>query len=317
MYIQSGALDKNTLGDLRLVMPLFSDAILKASAPIDELTDYLQFYQLPLATNDLQLIAGTTEDHATVVMAWRPTKSLGTAIIVHGYMDHTGLYGHLIRDLLSRQLTVLCFDAQGHGLSAGAPCSISHFSDYVDQLNDVVAAAQGHLKGPLHGVGQSMGGAILLKHLINHNTARPYPFATLNLLAPLLQPLNWKRSRRLYYLSRWFTKSIKRVFRDSSWDKEFLDFLRTQDPLQPTRVPTDWVGAMNQWIFEFERSEANDYPINIIQGDHDKTLDWVYNLEQFKQRLPSASVTIIEQGNHHLVNESEPLRTKIFAALKL
>ena len=312
-----GTLDKKTLGRIRLMMPLFSDAVAKPDIPIDGFADYLQFYQLPLATTNLQLIAGTTEDHQTVVMAWRPTASLGTVIIVHGYMDHIGLYGHLIRDLLSRQLTVLCFDAQGHGLSAGTPCSISHFSDYVDQLNDVTALAQGHFKGPLHGVGQSMGGAILIKHLINHSTAMLYPFATLNLLAPLLQPLNWKRNRRLYYLSRWFIKSIKRVFRDSSWDKEFLDFLRTQDPLQPTRVPTDWVGAMNQWIFEFERSGANDFPINIIQGDHDKTLDWGYNLEQFKHRLPSASVTIIERGNHHLVNESEPLRTKIFAALKL
>ena len=317
MHKQRGTLDKKTLGHLRMAMPLFNDAMLKTSTPIDLLTDYLQFYQLPQETSSLKLTVGTTKDHKTVIMSWQPTRSLGTVIIVHGYMDHTGLYGHLIRDLLSRQLTVLCFDAQGHGLSAGAPCSINHFSNYVDKLNEVVAEAQGHFKGPLHGVGQSMGGAVLIKHLINHNSARLYPFATLNLLAPLLQPLNWKRSRRLYYLSRWFTKSIKRVFRDSSWDKEFLDFLRTQDPLQPTRVPTDWVGAMNQWIFEFERSGTNDYPINIIQGDHDKTLDWGYNLEQFKHRLPSASVTIIERGNHHLVNESEPLRTKIFAALKL
>ena len=312
-----GTLDKKTLGRIRLMMPLFSDAVAKPDIPIDGFADYLQFYQLPLATINLQLIAGTTEDHQTVVMAWRPTASLGTVIIVHGYMDHIGLYGHLIRDLLSRQLTVLCFDAQGHGLSAGTPCSISHFSDYVDQLNDVTALAQGHFKGPLHGVGQSMGGAILIKHLINHNTAMPYPFATLNLLAPLLQPLNWKRNRRLYYLSRWFIKSIKRVFRASSWDKRFLDFLRTQDPLQPTRVPTDWVGAMNQWILEFKNTTKNNYPVHIIQGDHDKTLDWVYNLEQFKQRLPSTSVTMIERGNHHLINESEPLRAKIFAALKL
>ncbi len=314
---QRGTLDKKTLGRLRLIMPLFSDAVANPDIPIDGFADYLQFYQLPLATNNLQLIAGTTEDHQTVVMAWRPATSLGTVIIVHGYMDHIGLYGHLIRDLLTRQLTVLSFDAQGHGLSAGAHCSISHFSDYVDQLNDVVAMAQSHFKGPLHGVGQSMGGAVLIKHLVNHNTTMPYPFATLNLLAPLLQPLNWKRNRRLYYLSRWFIKSIKRVFRASSWDKEFLDFLRTQDPLQPTRVPTDWVGAMNQWILEFTNTAKNNYPLHIIQGDHDKTLDWVYNLEQFKQHLPSVSVTMIEQANHHLVNEGEPLRAKIFAALRL
>ncbi|MDE0783975.1 MAG: alpha/beta hydrolase [Planktomarina sp.] len=312
-----GTLDKKTLGNLRLVMSLFSDAVANPDIPIDGLADYLKFYQLPLATNNLQVIAGTTEDDATVVMAWRPAISRGVVIVVHGYTDHIGLYGHLIRDLLSRQLTVVCFDAQGHGLSSGAPCSISHFSEYADRLTNIVTLAQRHFEGPLHGIGQSMGGAVLIKHLINHNTARSYPFATLNLLAPLLQPLNWKRNRRLYYLSRWFLKSIKRVFRASSWDKEFLDFVRTQDPLQPTRLPIDWVGAMNQWILEFKNTGKNNYPLNIIQGDHDKTLDWIYNLEQFKQHLPSISVTMIERGNHHLVNESEPLRAKIFAALRL
>lgn len=312
-----GTMDKKTLDRLRLVMPLFSDAVANPDTPIDGLAGYLRFYQLPPATHNLQLVAGTTDDHATVVMAWRPAISRGTVIVVHGYMDHIGLYGHLIRDLLSRQLTVLCFDAKGHGLSSGVPCSISHFSEYVDRLKDIIAMAQAHFEGPLHGVGQSMGGAVLIKHLINHNIVIPYPFATLNLLAPLLHPWGWTQSRRLYYLSRWFIKSIKRVFRASSWDKDFLSFLRSQDPLQPTRVPTDWVGAMNQWILEFKNSDENNYPIHIIQGDHDKTLDWVYNLEQFKRHLPSTSVTVIERGNHHLVNETEMLRAKIFAALKL
>ena len=74
---------------------------------------------------------------------------------------------------------------------------------------------------------------------------------------------------------------------------------------------------MEQWISEFHHSPTNDYPIHIIQGNHDKTLDWEYNLARFKEKLPSVSVTMIEQGNHHLVNESEPLRKKIFSALKL
>ena len=56
MHMQRGTLDKKTLGHLRLAMPLFSDAMLKTSTPIDLLTDYLQFYQLPLATPNLSLI---------------------------------------------------------------------------------------------------------------------------------------------------------------------------------------------------------------------------------------------------------------------
>ena len=317
MHMQRGTLDKTTLGHLRLAMPLFNDAMLKTSTPIDLLTDYLQFYQLPLATPNLKLTAGTTEDHQTVIMSWEPTKSLGAVIIVHGYMDHTGLYGHLIRHLLGRQLTVVCLDLKGHGLSSGAACSITDFSDYVTQVKSVITLCQAHFAGPLHGIGQSMGGSVLMKHCLNQSAHNAYPFTSLTLLAPLLQPADWKKNRRLYYFSRWFVKSIKRVFRPSSRDIEFLAFLREQDPLQPTRVPLDWVGAMDQWISEFAQVNKVDYPVHIIQGDNDKTLDWKYNLSQFRLTFNALQVTIIKRANHHLVNEEEALRESIFAKIEL
>ena len=317
MHMQRGTLDKTTLGHLRLAMPLFSDAMLKTSTPIDLLTDYLQFYQLPLATPNLKLTAGTTEDYQTVIMSWEPTKSLGTVIIVHGYMDHTGLYGHLIRHLLGRQLSVVCLDLKGHGLSSGTACSITDFGDYVAQVQSVIVLCQAHFDGPLHGIGQSMGGSVLMKHCLNQSAHNAYPFTSLTLLAPLLQPADWKKNRRLYHLSRWFVKSIKRVFRPSSRDIEFLAFLREQDPLQPTRVPLDWVGAMDQWISEFAQAKKVDYPVHIIQGDNDKTLDWKYNLSQFRLTFNALQVTIIKRANHHLVNEEEALRESIFAKIEL
>ena len=317
MYKHRGTMNKKTLDRLRLVMPLFSDAVTNPDTPIDGLADYLQFYQLPLATPTLKLTAGTTEDHQTVIMSWEPTKSLGTVIIVHGYMDHTGLYGHLIRHLLGRQLSVVCLDLKGHGLSSGAACSITDFGDYVAQVQSVIALCQEHFRGPLHGIGQSMGGSVLMKHCLNQSAHNAYPFASLTLLAPLLQPVDWKKNRRLYYFSRWFVKSIKRVFRPSSWDIEFLAFLRDQDPLQPTQVPLDWVGAMDRWISEFAQSGKMDYPVHIIQGDNDKTLDWEYNLSQFRLKFDALQVSIIKRANHHMVNEEETLRDNIFAKIKL
>ena len=312
-----GTLDQRTIRTLRDGLPLFS-ALTNNSSCIDQaLTQYLHFYQLPLPAEDLSLAAGTTANGEIAVMAWHPANSQGTVVVVHGYMDHIGLYGHLIRDLLHRKLTVLCFDAKGHGLSAGAPCSISSFSEYIETLEDVIELAQTHFDGPLHGIGQSMGGAVLMKHLLTQSTLSSYPFTTLNLLTPLLQPWGWNQSRLLYHLSRWFVKSIKRVFRPSSWDKEFLAFLKDTDPMQPRRVPTDWVGAMDEWIKEFKQLPISQFPLHIIQGNNDKTLDWVYNLERFKHKFPSSSLSVIDTANHHLVNESEALRKEIFAALKL
>ena len=87
--------------------------------------------------------------------------------------------------------------------------------------------------------------------------------------------------------------------------------------MQPRRVPTDWVGAMDEWIKEFKQLPISQFPLHIIQGNNDKTLDWVYNLERFKHKFPSSSLSVIDTANHHLVNESEALRKEIFAALKL
>ena len=44
-----------------------------------------------------------------------------TCFIVHGYMDHTGLYGKLINYLLHRGCSVVMMDMPGHGLSSGEP----------------------------------------------------------------------------------------------------------------------------------------------------------------------------------------------------
>jgi alpha-beta hydrolase superfamily lysophospholipase len=214
-------------------------------------------------------------------------------------------------------LTVVCLDLKGHGLSSGAACSITDFGDYVAQVKSVIALCQAHFEGPLHGIGQSMGGAVLMKHCLIAGSNEDYPFASLNLLAPLLHPWGWKKSRRLYYFSRWFVKSIKRVFRPSSWDKEFLAFLRDQDPLQPTRVPLDWIGAMDQWITDFAQANKINYPVHIIQGDNDKTLNWKYNLRQFQLKFNALQVSTIKRANHHLVNEEKTLRESVFAKIKL
>ena len=316
MSSKKSPISKDVLLRLRYSLPLFRQALSEAIVD-DNLSDYLSFYQLPTHDDNTQVFAGTSNDKQTVVLNWRPKISQGTVIVVHGYMDHMGLYGHLIRHLLSRQYRVVCLDLKGHGLSAGTPFSINNFQDYVNQVEDVLLSCKELFNEPIHGIGQSMGGAVLMQqNLLSRHSDRS-PFDSLTLLAPLLRPLGWQKSRWIYYFSRHFLTTIKRVFRPSSWDQEFLAFLRDQDPLQPTRVPIDWIGAMDRWIKTFEQTATSESPIHIIQGDQDKTLEWKDNLEKFQQKYSDITTTIISGANHHLVNEIAPLREQIFAAIKL
>jgi hypothetical protein len=61
---------------------------------------------------------------------WHPEHPLGTVFIVHGYYDHTGLYGHLVRFWLEQGYAVMMHDLPGHGLSSGNVASIDCFSRY-------------------------------------------------------------------------------------------------------------------------------------------------------------------------------------------
>lgn len=314
----NATLDQSTIENLQCNLPLFSATLI--STEDADLRRFLSFYQLPQPNNSLTLFAGRIAlgSNHIVTMAWQPTNSIGTAIVVHGYMDHIGLFNHLIKDLLMRQFTVVCFDLPGHGLSTGRSGYILDYADYVSALESVIDLSREKFSGPLHGVGQSMGGAILLKHSIKHHAAdkTDYPFASLNLLAPLLKPRGWSIDRWLYLLTKLFIQERARVFRPSSWDQEFLHFLRYCDPLQAKLMPLPWVGALKKWIEEFSQFEGSDLAINLIQGDADKTLDWEANLNVFKQKIPALNMHIIKDGNHHLVNEIESMRTEIFAALK-
>jgi lysophospholipase len=317
-YAQSDSVPKN-IESLRQNLPPFDARAVADLTSNSALQDYLNFYRLPTPTDSLRLHAGhlSKGDQQTHIMAWHPVDSRGTVILVHGYLDHTGLYRNLIRELLRRQYTVVCYDLIGHGLSSGELGYIDSYSQYVDQLNQVISAVSEFCPGPLHAIGQSTGGAILLKHLLNQVNTNHYPFASLNLLAPLAHPHLWKFNRWAFKLTGSFRKTMKRVFRKNSHDAEFLHFLKYQDPFQPQRLPKAWIGAMAEWVAEIENHPGSNFPINIIQGDEDGTLDWRYNIKLFEEKFPYMRLNLVNGAGHHMVNELEDLREKIFAAIRL
>jgi alpha-beta hydrolase superfamily lysophospholipase len=316
-YAQSDYVPQN-IQSLRQQLPPFNAGAEADLSANTALCDYLNFYRLPTPNNHIKLLAGhlSDGDQQTHIMAWQLADAVGTAIVVHGYLDHTGLYRNLIGELLQRRMNVVCFDLIGHGLSTGEPGYISSYSDYVRQLNQVIKVASETCPGALHAIGQSTGGAILLKQLIEQVDASNYPFASLNLLAPLVHPKLWTFNRWAFKLTGRFRKTLKRVFRQNSHDPEFLYFLQHLDPFQPRRLPKAWISAMAEWVEEIENHSGSAFPVNLIQGDEDGTLDWQYNLKLLKNKLPNMRLNLIEGAGHHMVNEREDLREKIFAAIK-
>lgn len=287
-------------------------------APAGALAAYARFYGLD------RLVAGGRVRHGlgwidaagyrVAVQCWRHAEApRGTALLLHGYYDHVGIYGHVIARLLATGHDVVAFDLPGHGLSTGEPAVIDDFDDYQQVLHAVLAGMTAAQLPPLRvAVGQSTGAAVLMEYLLaNRLDAARAPFAKAVLLAPLVRPVNWTLNRLVYLLVRPFRDSIPRKFAINSHDEAFLRFLREEDPLQSHRLSVRWVGAMKRWIPRMEAHAPLDFPLVVVQGDRDGTVDWRHNLGVIRAKFPSVEVHRVAGAGHQLANEGEPWRTQV------
>jgi lysophospholipase len=244
---------------------------------------------------------------------WLPAFPKGTLFIFHGYLDHVGLFNHLIRFSLQNEYAVVAYDLPGMGLSSGDIANIDSFDQYHQCMEKCLQLFKGCAPKPWFGVGQSTGATALIQQALSSGLE---PFSKIALLAPLIRSYGWKRSRWTYTFGRFFIRSIPRVFVENTHDKEFLKFIKKDDPMQPRRLPTRWVGAMKTWIDAVEKYPAQPLPLLIVQGSEDTTVDADYNIAVLKEKFPKAIVKEIPQGKHHLVAESAPYRAQVFAAIK-
>jgi len=239
---------------LRNSLPALSEAT-EASA---EALHYQAYYGLDLPhRGKVQRRLGRfrVHDYDVVAQAWWPEQPHASLLVLHGYYDHMGLYRHVVDWGLEMGFAVLACDLPGHGLSSGPRASINEFDEYQAVLSGLFEQARRlDLPRPWHLLGQSTGGAIALDHLLHQE-----PLGDLGrtiLLAPLVRPRAWLRSRISYELVRRFVQQIPRTFSENSSDPGFLEFVQTQDPLQPDILPTAWVGALSRWIPRIERGLA-------------------------------------------------------------
>ena len=254
------------------------------------------------------------EGRRLAVQGWWRDSARATILLLHGYYDHMGLYRHVFDWALTMNFAVLSCDLPGHGLSEGEPASIGDFAEYQAVLAALFHAAELlGLPQPWHLFGQSTGGAILLDYLL---TGAPRPdLGQTVLLAPLVRPRDWQRAQLSYRLLRPFVRQIARRYSDNSGDEDFLAFVR-RDPLQAQVLPTAWVGALARWIPRIESAPRSAQSPLIIQGDADMTVDWQHNLEVLQDKFSQPEQRILSGARHHLVNEEEGQRRRLFEVLR-
>jgi alpha-beta hydrolase superfamily lysophospholipase len=290
------------LRELRDTLPAFAGAGSATALQLEFCRFYGIDFQERLAGVQYRVGAVSSGAHTLAVHRWLQTGASSNLLLVHGYFDHSGLYGKLIAYGLSRNCNVLIFDLPGHGLSSGEPAVIDDFGDYAAAIAAVIEAAI--TPGlPMWVMAQSTGCAALVEYT-RHNS---WPFSAAVMLAPLLRPAGWSAGRLAHGLIRHFTDSVERKFSRNSSDAEFLQFLR-RDPLQSQRLPLRWVSALKRWLASLPSGSLGPGPVLIVQGDDDHTVDWRYNVEYYRRMFPGSRVELLQGAGHQLANEASSVR---------
>lgn len=271
---------------------------------------YLNYYGFQLEKLDYHF--GTIEVNGIQIMVqmFSPERSLGTVLLLHGYLDHVGILKNMIQYLNNHQYQVISYDLQGHGLSEGEKASVHCFSDYVLTLEKLIQKARSEISGPFYGIGHSTGGAILINHALKREET---PFEKVALIAPLIRSNFWTLSKAGSYLMRPFPfiKEISRHFRENSSDEQFLEFIK-KDPLQTKAIPINWLNSLIHWNKEIQTYSPSNMETLLVQGMEDTTVDWEYNLDFIKNKFHHLHITLIENGRHQLFNESPEIRSEVF-----
>jgi len=105
----------------------------------------------------------------------------GVAVVMHGYGEHAGRYGEVARVLTDAGLSVLAYDARGHGRSDGQRGYVDGFRDYLADFEGAIEEAQRRNRAafalddalPVVLVAHSNGALVALRALADPRRAYP------------------------------------------------------------------------------------------------------------------------------------------------
>lgn len=237
--------------------------------------------------------------------------SNGTVILVHGYLDHSATWRHLVKALLDRGFTVAMYDMKGHGLSSGARADIDSFDTYIEEFRNFLAFCKANLPGPYHAVGHSTGAAAIAGALLVEPVA---DVDRVVLIAPIVRSKLWYFTEAAYATGGRITAQVPRKIRRNSGDPEFIEFMK-RDPLQCRVITARWYSALRDWNNRWGGFAESVRPVKVMQGTADATIDWKYSLQQVRSKFPQADVVEITDGRHQLMNEAEPMRSEVISSI--
>lgn len=240
---------------------------------------------------------------------WEPAgAAVRIVLMVHGYAEHGGRYGHVASELTRRGAVVYAEDHLGHGRSDGERALISEFEHVVDDLHTLAAIARAEHPGlPLVLVGHSMGG------LLSARFAQRWPeeLAGVAFCGAVIGDWAWARQVLAAPALPQVEFDPLAISRDARVGRAYAE-----DPLV-------YHGQYKRHLLEAEVEALDRYardndrltmPVALLHGTADPFVPYRRSL-QAVQDMPTEDVTVhlYEDGRHEVLNDSN--RDEVIADL--
>jgi acylglycerol lipase len=254
-----------------------------------------------------------TTDRANLYgQSWRSTRSVGVAIVVHGYAEHSGRYQWFALQLVERGFDIHTFDLRGHGKSSGERNIVRSYDECLTDLATFVQQVK--LKEPdkpLFLFGHSFGGTIAALFAI-----RSQPLLNGLVLSSAFVGANRHISTlslRLIMLVGYLLPKFPTLFLDSqtlSRDLKVVEIYEADLLVGRGRMPARTLSEMLKATAEIQdRMNEIELPLLVLHGTADRLVS-MEGSKNFYLNVGSKdkSIELYDGFYHELLNEPEKIQ---------
>lgn len=250
------------------------------------------------------------------VRLWVEERGTGVPVVLlHGHSLDLRVFEEVADDLEQAGFKIVAYDQRGHGRSSSPPQGYR----WGDHAQDLKAVVEKLSLGPIHGVGLSKGGGIVLEAAVRF----PSLFRSLVLISPLIP--DYPLPPEFYGFFKTFARVIrhqgiqaaarelwlKHPLLLSAWEKPHL---RSKLEAMVLSFPAGEYLAQERDVPDrnwrlVERLGELQLPVLVLRGEHD-TQEFCQMADYLLGAIPGSSLAVIPSSGHLVPLEQPQLLAK-------